>query len=43
MGPAGETLLVLKYEFIGIMISGFQSREFCFGFDWGDILDSDLD
>ena len=40
--PDGETLLVTKYKGIGIMISGIQSREFCFGFAWDDISDADL-
>ena len=41
-GPDGETLLVPKDEVIGVMISYLQSRGFCFGFSWDNILDADL-
>ena len=37
-----ETLSVYKDEGIRIMISGFQSREFGFGFSWDDLSDDDL-
>ena len=40
--PDGETLLVPKYEGIGIMISDFQSRNFDFGFSWDDLSDAYL-
>ena len=32
IGPNGEKPMMPKYEFPGIMISAFQSREFGFGF-----------
>ena len=41
-GTYGEILLIPKDEGIGIIISDFQSREFGFGFSWGDISDADL-
>ena len=37
-----ETLSVYKDEGIRIMISGFQSREFGFGFSWDDLSNTNM-
>ena len=40
--PDRETLLTPKYEVIGMIISAFQSREFCFVFARDDLSDAYL-